>query len=138
MEAKNEEKKETGEGKKNALEWSTFAASLAVIFFTVSYLSYKTYSHQPSPPEITVAYRLNPGLQSPYRYKLVVENVGGETAEDVLIEMTLQKGDSTIEKSALQLAFVPQSSRREAWVIFLKNPAKADTIIAKVVSFKKP
>ncbi len=131
-------KQEKDEGEKNALEWTTFAASLLLILCTVGYLGYEAWWYQPSPPEIIVSFSPSPGRQAPYRHKLVVENVGGETAEDVIIEMALKKGDSTMEKSELQLAFVPQSSKREGWVNFLQNPAEADTIIAKVVSFKKP
>jgi uncharacterized protein (TIGR02588 family) len=44
----------------------------------------------------------------------------------------------SIEKAELQLPFVPTSSKREGWVIFSKDPAKADTVIGRVVSFKKP
>lgn len=138
MGEKNRDNQENEEGKKNALEWSTFAASLLLILCTVAYLGYKTYTDKPSPPEIIVAFSLNPGIHSPYRYRLIVENVGGATAEDVIIEMALKKRDSTLERSELQLAFVPQSSKREGWVNFLQDPAKADTTIAKVVSFKKP
>lgn len=138
LDEKNQENQDKEEGGKNALEWTTFAASLLLILFTIAYLGYKTYTHNPSPPDIIVTYSFDPSRQSPYRYKLIVENVGGETAEDVIIEMGLQIGDSTVEKSELQLAFVPQSSTREGWVNFLQDPAKADTTIAKVVSFKKP
>jgi uncharacterized protein (TIGR02588 family) len=138
MSTENEEKEKRKEDKKNVLEWIVFSISLLLIVGTIGYLGYKTYTHQPSPPDIIVRYSPNPTDNAPYRYHLVIQNIGGETAEEVLIELILQESGRTIERSEVRLSFVPQQSKQESWVNFTNDPALADTILAKVVSFKKP
>ena len=138
MSIENEENEQQKEGKKNVLEWIIFSISLLLIVGTIGYLGYKTYTHQPSPPDIIVRYSPNPTDNAPYRYHLVIQNIGGETAEEVLIELILQESGRTIERSEVRLSFVPQQSKQESWVNFTNDPALADTVLAKVVSFKKP
>ena len=138
MSTENEEKEKRKEDKKNVFEWIVFSISLLLTVCTISYLGYKTYTHQPSPPDILVRYSPHPTNNAPYRYHLVIQNIGGETAEEVLIELILQESGRTIEKSEVRLSFVPQKSKQESWVNFTNDPALADTILAKVVSFKKP
>jgi len=138
MSIENEEKEQQKEGKKNVLEWIIFSISLLLTAGTIGYLGYKTYTHQPSPPDILVRYTPDPTDNAPYRYHLVIENIGGETAEEVLIEVILQESEETIESSEVTLSFVPKKSTQESWVNFTNDPASADTLLAKVVSFKKP
>ena len=138
MSTENKENEQNNEGKKNVLEWIVFSISLLLTLGTFSYLGYKTYTHQPSSPDILVEYSPNPTDNAPYRYHLIIQNIGGETAEEVLIEMMLQENGKTIESSEVTLSFVPKKSKREGWITFTNDPALADTILAKVVSFKRP
>lgn len=138
MSTENEEKEKRKEDKKNVFEWIVFSISLLLTIGTIGYLGYKTYTHQPSPPDILVRYSPNPTDNAPYRYHLIIQNVGGETAEEVLVELILQESGKTVERSEVRLSFVPQKSKRESWVTFTNDPALGDTILAKVVSFKKP
>lgn len=124
--------------RKNALEWTVFGISVLLVTAILIYLVYNTVTHNTSPADIQVEYNKSPTKTAPYRYHLVINNKGGETAEEVLVELVLQDDTVTIEKAELQLSFVPTSSKREGWVNFSKDPAKADTVIGRVVSFKKP
>lgn len=124
--------------KKNVLEWSVFVLGLIMIVGVLIYLSYKTYTHKPTPADIKVEFSLDPTPNAPYRYQLLVHNLGGATAENVLVELSLQKADSILEKSEITFQYVPNSSKREGWIIFSENPAHADSVVSKVVSFKAP
>lgn len=126
------------EGSKNILEWAVFAVGLIIILAILSYLSYKTYTHQPSPAEIEIQYTLSPSDNVPYRFHVIAYNRGGETAESVIVELELQNADTTMEMSEITFQFVPQSSKREGFIIFRTDPAEADSIFARVVSFNKP
>jgi uncharacterized protein (TIGR02588 family) len=125
-------------GKKNILEWVVFAIGLLLVFGILGYLGFKTFTHHTFPPEISVEYKPDATEMAPFRYKVFVENEGGETAEQVSIELVQKRGDSTIEKAELQFAFVPRASKQEGWMNFSEDPKLADTVFVRVVSFKKP
>lgn len=124
--------------KKNLLEWGVFATGLLLVFGILGYLGYKTFTHRTFPPEILVEYKPDPTETAPFRYKVVVKNEGGETAEQVSIELVQKRGDSTIEMAELQFSFLPRASKQEGWLNFSEDPKMADTVFVRVVSFKKP
>lgn len=124
--------------KKNWLEWLVFALSLALVLAILGYLVYQVNTEAPTSPDLYVITSADPTELAPYRYHVTVFNKGGTTAEEVLIEVSLEKGGSPIETADLQLPFAPQESKREAWVSFSKDPSLADTLVARVVSYKKP
>jgi uncharacterized protein (TIGR02588 family) len=138
MSLENNEKEESNDGKKNILEWTIFGISLLLIIAVLCFLVYETATHKPSPPDVLVTYTPSPSENTPYRYHLTIENTGDETAEDVIIELVLRSGGQAIEKSEVQLPFLPQGSKKESWVSFINDPATADSVLAKVVSFKRP
>lgn len=133
-----EKEEEHSKHKKNWLEWLVFTISILLILGIIGYLVYKTYTHKVSPPEIEVTYSPSPTHATPYRYHLSIENSGGETAEEVIIELVLKQNGEVIEKSEVNIPFVPPASKCESWANFSKNPALTDTILVRVVSFRKP
>ncbi|MDX5438294.1 MAG: hypothetical protein LPK03_13910 [Pontibacter sp.] len=124
--------------KKNWLEWTVFAISLLLLLTVFAYLGYQTYMQKPGTPDLLVQSTPDPSKHAPNRYHILLENKGGATAEEVLIELTLMKAGEEVEKAQLQIPFAPQESTREGWVGFSSNPSKADTVITRVVSYKKP
>ena len=136
MQKDKENKKNSVE--KNWLEWTVFGVSVLLVLAIIGYLTYQVYIDNPSSPDLYVKAVKDPSDLSPYRYHVTVENKGGTTAEEVIIEIALQKGEVSIEKAELQIPFTPHKSKREAWVTFSKDPALADTLTTRVVSYKKP
>lgn len=123
---------------KNKLEWSVFAVSVLLLVGLVAYLTYESFVHKPSPPDLEVSYTKESSKRNPFAYKLILWNHGEETAEDVMIEASLVRNDSVIERSQLQIAFSPKRSKREGWINFSTDPAQADSIDVKVMSYKRP
>jgi uncharacterized protein (TIGR02588 family) len=141
MQKDKEENKHGDNGSKdvkNWLEWSVFGLSFILVLALLSYLIYHVFTEEPSTPELQVEAVADPSELSPFRYNVTIYNRGGTTAEEVLIELALEKNGVAIETADLQLPFAPQESKREAWVSFSKDPAQADTLVARVVSYKKP
>lgn len=126
------------EFKKNKLEWSVFGVSTLLLLGLISYLCYEAFTHQPSPPDLEVNYSKDSSKRNAFAYKILLQNHGEETAEDVMIEACMMRSDSVIERSELQIAFSPKRSKREGWINFSIDPATADSIHVKVMSYKEP
>lgn len=123
---------------KNLLEWGVFWLGLLLVLSILVYLGYEAYHYKPSSPELYVEYWPDPTGAQPNRYRVVVSNRGGETAESVQVELVLQQGGKEVEKAELEIAFVPQESKREGWVNFSHKPPSKNAISARVISYQKP
>lgn len=134
----NQQENQHPKEKKNALEWAVFGLSLLLLLAIFGYLGYHVHKHQTSPPELQVEYSPAPSPHTPFRYHVVVHNRGGSTAEEAHLEFLMKRDTVVLDKAQLTFSWVPQSSKREGWVIFSKDPAKADTIVAQVLGYKKP
>lgn len=134
---KEKEKKEIKD-QKNLLEWAVFWLGLLLVLSIFAYLGYQTYHHKPTSPELVVEFWPEPTEAQPYRYHVVVQNTGGETAEAVLVELKLQQEGKEVEKAELELMYVPQESKREGWVNFSQRPAGQSAVSARVASYQKP
>lgn len=134
----NNNKETRQQDEKNWLEWLVFAVALLLLLSILSYLGYKAYTHQPTPPDLVIDGYFEPGPNEPNRYHIKLENRGGATAEEVILEVALMKGEEELEIAQLNIPLAPQASKREGWVGFRNSPANADTVIARVVSYKKP
>ncbi|ARS37714.1 hypothetical protein [Pontibacter actiniarum] len=124
--------------KKNWLEWAVFGISLTLVLAILAYLGYMTYVHKPTPPDLVVEVKPDPSAHSPHRYHVLLLNKGGATAEEVLVEVALMQGGKEVEKGQLQIPFAPQDSKKEGWVAFSSKPSQADSVLTRVVSYKKP
>jgi uncharacterized protein (TIGR02588 family) len=140
MPSKNriEKKYDHEEFQKNKLEWTVFAFSSLLLLCLMAYLCYQTFTHSPSAPDLQVTYAKDTASNNLFGYRIYLDNHGGETAEDVMIAVSLLKSDTIVESSTLQIAFSPKRSKREGWISFTANPEKADSIQVKVMSYKKP
>ena len=95
--------KEHPEDKKNILEWIIFSLSLLLICGIFGYLIYQSVIYEPGSPDLVVTFKSDPSPNSPYRYHLSVENKGQETAEEVNIELVLDKVGPELEMATLHI-----------------------------------
>ena len=130
--------KDNNQDQKNWLEWMVFSISLLMLLAILGYLGYQVLTYKAMDPEVYAEAKHDPSELAPNRYKVTVHNTGGTTAEEVIVEFKLYEKGETLEESELQIAFSPKESKREGWVIFRNNPQAADSVIARVVSYKKP
>lgn len=124
--------------KKNWLEWIVFAVALVLVLGILGYLGYQTYIQVPSSPDLVVEIEPDPSANAPNRYHVMLYNKGGATAENVIMELALMKNGKEMEKAQLEISFAPEESKREGWVGFTGIPTQADTVVTRVISFKKP
>ncbi|GHA55114.1 hypothetical protein [Pontibacter akesuensis] len=134
----NEKKNKDIKDQKNWLEWVVFGVSLVLVLSIVTYLGYQAYIHKPVTPKLTAEKFHDPSDNAPNRYRIVLHNKGGETAEEVKVEVRLLRNGEVLEESELGFPFAPQESQREGWVNFRSNTEPQDSVLVHVVSYKKP
>jgi uncharacterized protein (TIGR02588 family) len=61
----------------------------------------------------------------------------GQSVEEARIEVSLIQGDTVVERAELMIAFVPEKSEREGWVVFERDP-RCCKVVARAASFEKP
>lgn len=124
--------------RKNWFEWLVFVVGLLLMLNIIGYLIYQAYTRKPASPDLVAENFPDPGEHAPYRYRIVLHNKGGETAEQVKLKVETQTGGEAVESADIDFPFAPQESKREGWVNFDKDPQLADTVVVKVVSYKRP
>ncbi len=124
---------------KNVLEWSVFAASSVIVLATVAYLVWSAVEREHRPPDLHVY----TGAAIPntrrdfWRIPIVVRNVGDTTAEEVAVELVLEKAGRDVETATVAIAFVPRHSEREGWATFRQDP-RCCTLRARAAGYAEP
>lgn len=121
---------------KNALEWTVFGISLALIALVVGVLTFDHATSDNRPPSIHVVVGQPERAGAGYAVPLDVYNAGDVTAEEVEVETLLAAGPKE-ERSSVTLAFVPRRASRRAWVIFTRDPSTG-TLTTRVVGYREP
>ncbi|WP_266206081.1 hypothetical protein [Pontibacter kalidii] len=134
----NEEYSDDIKDRKNWFEWVVFSLGLLLMLSIIGYLVYQTYHQKYNSPDLVAESFADPSEHAPYRYRIVLHNKGGETAEEVKLEVEVLTGAKAVETADLDFPYAPRESMREGWVIFEEDPTAADTVVVKVVSYKKP
>lgn len=95
---------------RTAFEWTILLASVAVIVAILISLASYSLSFKPGPPDLRVIVRPNSAEQG--QYVLTVTNRGGNSAEDVAVEVSL--GDETQD---VEFRVVAKGDSEEARVV---------------------
>ena len=123
---------------KNWLEWTVFGLSFLLIGAALAFLVYLWIVHTPAPPDLQASVSPAELHADYYAVPVSVENQGGASAEEVRVEVVLEMGGQEVEKGELQFDYCPKQSTRHGWVGFQHNPAQADTVRVRVVSYLEP
>ena len=123
--------------KKNALEWSVFAVSLALIIAAVAVLLLHASRDADSPPQFVIRIGETTREGAGYRVPVMIQNRGDETAAEVKVEVALRDGKEINERADFTLAFLPRHATREGAVVFARDPRCCE-IVARAVGYEKP
>lgn len=116
--------------RKNGLEWTVFAISLALIVGAVGYLGYLALRESNAPPRFEVTLGAATRQDSLYFVPLRIRNAGDQTAAAVHVEVT--SGDETAE---IVFDYVPRHSQRRGVVLLRRPPAAPE---AHVTGYSLP
>jgi uncharacterized protein (TIGR02588 family) len=123
---------------KNWLEWTVFAASAVLVVATIGYLAYDAATLGDSPPLVSVAIGNATPVPGGFLLPLTVRNDGDRAAEDVLVEVEIERADGGTERAGLAVPFVPRQARSQAWVTVRADPRTARAIHARALGYREP
>ena len=126
---------------KNWLEWSVFAAGLALVLAIVGYLVVQLARHEDAPARLDVRagapWRADDVEPAHFVVPVTVTNHGDRSVADVHVEVTLTQGGAPLERSELRLAEVPRRSKRTGAVTLEHEPAP-DRLRVRVLGYGEP
>ncbi len=121
--------------RKNALEWTVFAVSAALVLALVAVLGWNA-TESDGPPRLvvvvgTAAPREGGGVAVP----VTVRNDGPETAAEVEVEVMEDGGDAAM-RARIRFDYVPRHSERRGMAVFEAPPR--GRVSGRVVAFTEP
>lgn len=120
---------------KNWFEWTVFGVSAVLVLGTLAFLIHDA-SKERTPPDVIVEVGEPARGAAGYRLPLKIINRGGETAEDVHVEVVMEPGSGEEETADVVIAFLPRGSSREAWVTFREDPRSAKKLEARARGYE--
>jgi uncharacterized protein (TIGR02588 family) len=123
---------------KNRLEWSVFAVSLVALASIFGLLGYDALTSANEQPDIAISLGTVEAHDGYYIVPLQLKNDGGQSVENVEVEVALTRDGQELESSSVSVAELPRQSSRRAWVAFSINPDAAAALDARVVSYVVP
>jgi len=127
---------------KNWLEWSVFALGLVLVLGTLGYLVFDaaTQGSEAARLEVRLGKTKEAGttMMKYYAVPVTVVNTGDQTAEGVVVQVTIEKAGREIESAEFEIAFVPRRSQAEGQVIFSKDPRTSGELKPRVLGYEEP
>ena len=124
--------------KKNVAEWAVFGVSLALVLAVVGFLAWQLGEAGDEPARIVVA--LGPPERRDGRLvaPITVSNEGDGVAEDVLVEVALERPDATPERVAISFPRLARRERAEGEAVFADEGGAPGELSAQVLSYTLP
>jgi uncharacterized protein (TIGR02588 family) len=127
----------TGNRGRSAAEWTTLAISVILILGLLALVTYVSITGG-NEPAIVSATPLPDEIRQEgeaYYLPVAVTNHGGRTAEEVLVQAELVRGDGSAEETQFTLDFLAGGETREATAVFATDPLTGELTI-DVASFQ--
>ncbi|HET8753579.1 MAG TPA: hypothetical protein VFM59_04390, partial [Salinimicrobium sp.] len=123
----------------NIIEKLTFGFGILVIVSLLSFLVYQlvNQNRKQNPPQLIVTSTYDPKM-SYYTYKVVVENIGDQTAEEANIQLSLYQDGKKVETGTINILYVPIKSEETAWLVFHTKRKPNDSLVVSSVSYVQP
>lgn len=122
---------------KNAVEWTVFALSACIVALAAGYLAVAAVRGEKTPPDLRITTGAAVKTNAGHLIEVKVKNEGDVTAEQVRIEIALNRGDEEVERAELDIIYVPRKSSRTGWVTFRNDPRCCE-IASRAMSYDTP
>jgi uncharacterized protein (TIGR02588 family) len=121
---------------KNWLEWTIFAAGLTLVVGVLAFLIYDAMTLGDTPPAMQLQVGAPAQQAGHFVVPVAVTNNGDQTAEGVLVEVTLEYGTEQ-EQAQFEVAFLPRGATGEGWAAFETDPSTGQ-LKARVIGYATP
>jgi len=125
---------------KNWLEWTIFTVSLVLVAGTIGYLTFDAVTARQTPPHMQIRLgrpqRMTTAAAVQFLVPVTVINHGGQTAEGVQIEVTLERAGHEPEEAGFEIPFLPRQATRHGGVTFRADPRRGH-LQARVLGYEE-
>ena len=130
VEKNGEDKQKSLTERTPILEWIIAAIGLALVLFSIGYISYYFATSEGRPPDLIVKVESIKQISQGYLVEFKVENVGDETASNVTIEGSLKNEGENTETKTTRIDYVASRSEKRGGLLYSKKPDKENLKIS--------
>lgn len=116
------ERSRKGKSETSVWEWVVSALSAALVLGAIGFMLHEALTRPPSPPEIVIEDTTITENAAGYVVEFQARNRGSTTAQGLVVEATLRRGATTVEKAQVTLDYVPPYAARQAGFFFSHDP----------------
>lgn len=121
----------------NIVEKVVFGIGIIVLITLLTYLVLQISREKNEPPQLLVTSAQQDGMIH-NSYKVIIKNIGEETAESVTLKMSLYQNGKSIETGSLDIDYVPVNSTEIGFMVFYSKPKPNDSLVVSSVTYLKP
>lgn len=118
-------------------EWIIAALGALLLLAVIAFTSYRIANDGGDPAGFSFEVDSVTEVNGTFVANISVINTGDQTAAALAIEGSIKQGEQDIETSTATLTYAPANSKRQAALIFTKDPRKY-TFEIRPVGFEKP
>jgi uncharacterized protein (TIGR02588 family) len=115
-------------------EWIVAGVRLIFVVGPVGFLVYQAIMENPSSPDVTVQVESVMSLRSGDLVKIKITNYGDATAEGLIVEGKLRKGEEQIELSHTEIDYAAHTEKR---LFFSQDPRQGELRV-RALGYKEP
>ena len=122
---------------KRRLETIAAAVGAILALATLSIIAWDGIADQGRPALITLRASAVHAYEDGFVVEIVAQNGGDDTAAELLVEGTLQKGAETVETSEVLFDYVPSRSSRRGALYFRQDPRQC-ALLLRAKGYREP
>jgi uncharacterized protein (TIGR02588 family) len=110
---------------------------LVLVISAVGFLVYQAVMETPSSPDVTVRVESVITLRSGYLAKIKITNYGDATAEGLIVEGELRKGEEQLELSHTEIDYAPAHAEKRGGLFFSQDPRQGELRV-RALGYEEP
>ncbi len=118
-------------------EWIVASVGLILVVSAVSFLVYQAVMENLSSPDVIVQVESVMTLRSGYLVKIKIINYGDATAEGLIVEGELKKGEEQIELSHTEIDYAPAHAEKRGGLFFSQDPRQGELRV-RALGYEEP
>lgn len=122
---------------KNLVEWLVFGLSLGLVLLVIGVLVFEMLQSDSSPARFEVRIGTIEHAEAALHVPVEVSNLGGRMAEDVLVEVRIERGD-VVDLVELQFPRLARGETATGSAIFPQSSEPPDRIAGRVIGYGEP